>query len=452
MSILRGLFEGDEDDLFRAFASSLEMDLWIAEEDIEGSIAHVTMLGGVGVLSSDEAKTLTDGLTQILEEFRNGTWAPDETQEDIHMAVEAHLTDLVGDVGGKLHTARSRNDQVATDVRLWLKRRFGNLEVALRDLVTALLDRVEADGQALLPGYTHLQRGQPILLGHHLLAHAWALSRDLERMQGVTARVDRCPLGAGALAGTPHPINRQQTAELLGFSGPIENAMDAVASKDHLQETVSACAICMSTLSRMAEELVLWSSAEFAFIRLDERHTTSSSIMPQKRNPDGAELLRGEAGMVFGHLQALLTLTKAMPLAYNRDLQNERKPLIESVLRTTASVQLLAAMWSRLDVRMARFERELYGASPPSSPTFWLSVVCHSGRPTASWLRPSSGVRSRAATSTSSMAAPRNSSILISRRIWDSGWIREQPPSGGTLSGARQPLKSSVNYRFCGRW
>jgi argininosuccinate lyase len=361
MSILRGLFEGDEDDLFRAFASSLEMDLWIAEEDIEGSIAHVTMLGGVGVLSSDEAKTLTDGLTQILEEFRNGTWAPDETQEDIHMAVEAHLTDLVGDVGGKLHTARSRNDQVATDVRLWLKRRFGNLEVALRDLVTALLDRVEADGQALLPGYTHLQRGQPILLGHHLLAHAWALSRDLERMQGVTARVDRCPLGAGALAGTPHPINRQQTAELLGFSGPIENAMDAVASKDHLQETVSACAICMSTLSRMAEELVLWSSAEFAFIRLDERHTTSSSIMPQKRNPDGAELLRGEAGMVFGHLQALLTLTKAMPLAYNRDLQNERKPLIESVLRTTASVQLLAAMWSRLDVRMARFERELYG-------------------------------------------------------------------------------------------
>jgi argininosuccinate lyase len=361
MSILRGLFEGDEDDLFRAFASSLEMDLWIAEEDIEGSIAHVTMLGGVGVLSSDEAKTLTDGLTQILEEFRNGTWAPDETQEDIHMAVEAHLTDLVGDVGGKLHTARSRNDQVATDVRLWLKRRFGNLEVALRDLVTALLDRVEADGQALLPGYTHLQRGQPILLGHHLLAHAWALSRDLERMQDVTARVDRCPLGAGALAGTPHPINRQQTAELLGFSGPIENAMDAVASKDHLQETVSACAICMSTLSRMAEELVLWSSAEFAFIRLDERHTTSSSIMPQKRNPDGAELLRGEAGMVFGHLQALLTLTKAMPLAYNRDLQNERKPLIESVLRTTASVQLLAAMWSRLDVRMARFERELYG-------------------------------------------------------------------------------------------
>ena len=361
MSLLRGFFDGDEDDLFRAFASSLEMDLWIAEEDIEGSIAHVTMLGEVGILAPDETTTLVDGLSQILDELRDGTWTPDESQEDIHMAVEARLTDLVGEVGGKLHTARSRNDQVATDVRLWLKRRLGTLTTAVGSLVTTLLDRVEADGQVLLPGYTHLQRGQPILLGHHLLAHAWALSRDLERIRDVTARVDRSPLGACALAGTPHPIDRQQTAQLLGFSGPIENAMDAVASKDHIQETVSACAICMSTLSRMAEELVLWSSAEFALIRLDERHTTSSSIMPQKRNPDGAELIRGEAGVVFGNLQALLTLTKAMPLAYNRDLQLERKPLIESVLRTTASVQLLAAMWRRLDVRTARFESELCG-------------------------------------------------------------------------------------------
>ena len=361
MSLLRGLFAGDEDDLLRAFASSLEMDLWIAEEDIEGSIAHVTMLGEVRVLSSDEAATLAQGLSQILDELRDGTWVPDKSQEDIHMAVEARLTDLVGEVGGKLHTARSRNDQVATDVRLWLKRRLGDFAVAVGDLITTLLDRVGTDGQVLLPGYTHLQRGQPVLLGHHLLAHAWALSRDLERIQNVIERVDLCPLGACALAGTPHPINRQQTAELLGFSGPIENAMDAVAAKDHLQETVSACAICMSTLSRMAEEIVLWSSAEFSFIRLDDRHTTTSSIMPQKRNPDGAELIRGETGVVFGHLQALLTLTKAMPLAYNRDLQQVRKPLIESVLRTTASVQLLAAMWSELDVKMERFEGELFG-------------------------------------------------------------------------------------------
>jgi argininosuccinate lyase len=361
MSFLRGLFDGDEDDLFRAFASSLEMDRWIAEEDIEGSIAHVTMLGEVGVLSKDEAKTLSDGLSEILAEYRNGGWIPDEAEEDIHMAVEVRLTELVGEVGGKLHTARSRNDQVATDVRLWLKRRLVSLASAIRDLVTTLLDRVQADGQILMPGYTHLQRGQPVLLGHHLLAYGWALSRDLERIGDVLARVNRCPLGAGAVAGTPHPVDRHHTADLLGFTGPIENAMDAVSAKDHLQETVAACAICMTTLSRMAEELVLWSSAEFSFVRLDDRHTTSSSIMPQKRNPDGAELIRGETGTVFGHLQAILTLTKAMPFAYNRDLQAERKPLIEAVLRTTASVRLLSAMWRHLDLLAARFEGELFG-------------------------------------------------------------------------------------------
>jgi argininosuccinate lyase len=361
MSLLRGLFDGDEDDLFRAFASSLEMDLWIVEEDIEGSIAHVTMLGEVGVLTNDEAEALIEGLSRILDEYRNGAWTPDESQEDIHMAVEARLTELVGEAGGKLHTARSRNDQVATDVRLWLKRRLPILTSVIQDLVEALLDRVVKDGQTVIPGYTHLQRGQPVLLGHHLLAHAWALSRDLDRIRDVVTRIDLCPLGAGALAGTPHPIDRQRTAEMLGFAGPSENAMDAVAAKDHLQETAAVCAICMSTLSRMAEELVLWSSAEFALIRLDDRHTTSSSIMPQKRNPDGAELVRGEAGNVFGHLQALLNLTKGLPLAYNRDLQQERKPLIESVLRTTASVQLLAAMWRDLYIRTARFERELFG-------------------------------------------------------------------------------------------
>jgi len=266
MSLLRELFDGDEDDRFRAFASSLETDLWILEEDIEGSIAHVTMLGEVEVLSKNEAKVLVEGLSQILDEYREGTWAPDDSQEDIHMAVESRLTELVGEVGGKLHTARSRNDQVATDVRLWLKRRLLLLESAIRDLVTTLIDRVESDGQTLIPGYTHLQRGQPVLLGHHLLAHCWALSRDLERIAAVTTRVDRCPLGASAIAGTPHPIDRHRTAELLGFSRPLENAMDAVAAKDHLQETLSVCAICMSTLSRMAEELVLWSCAEFSFV------------------------------------------------------------------------------------------------------------------------------------------------------------------------------------------
>jgi argininosuccinate lyase len=361
MSLLRQLFDAPEDDLIRAFASSIEIDRWIAEEDIEGSIAHVTMLGEVGVLPEDEAAILVNGLKQILKELQKGGWAPDESQEDIHMAVEARLTELVGEIGAKLHTARSRNDQVATDVRLWLKRRLATLAASVRELISALLHRVESDGRVLIPGYTHLQRGQPISLGHHLLAHAWALSRDLDRITGATARVDRSPLGACALAGTPHPINRRRSADLLGFAAPIDNAMDAVASRDHLQEAVAVCAICMSNCSRMAEELVLWSSFEFALVRLDERHTTSSSIMPQKRNPDGAELIRGEAGVVFGHLQALLALTKAMPLAYNRDLQVERKPLVESILRTTAAVRLLTAMWRELEIAAGRFESELFG-------------------------------------------------------------------------------------------
>ncbi len=361
MSLLRGRFEGDEDQLFRDFASSLEMDRWIAEEDLEGSLAHVTMLGEVGILAENEASTLGNGLTTILGELRAGTWEPDSSHEDIHMAVEARLTELVGEVAGKLHTARSRNDQVATDVRLWVKRRLVLLADAVRELVMALLDRVERDGRVLIPGYTHLQRGQPILLGHHLLAHAWALNRDLDRMWGATDRVDRSPLGACALAGTPHPIDRRRTAELLGFSAPIENAMDAVAARDHLQEAVAVCAICMSTLSRLAEELVLWSSTEFALIRLSDRHTTGSSIMPQKRNPDGAELVRGEAGVVFGNLQALLTLIKGLPLAYNRDLQQERRPVVDSILRTTASARLLTVMWRDLEVQSSRFEAELHG-------------------------------------------------------------------------------------------
>ncbi len=361
MSLLRTLFEGDVDLLFEHYASSLEQDMWIAEHDLDGSIAHVTMLGEVGVLDADTAARLGEGLRQIRNELLAGEWAPDASQEDIHMAVEARLTEIVGEAGGMLHTARSRNDQVATDVRLWLKDHLTILADAVRELILVLVDRTEKDGQTLIPGYTHLQRGQPILLGHHVLAHAWALSRDRDRLLDAVARIDHNPLGAGAMAGSPYPVDRHRTAKLLGFHGVIENAMDAVAAKDHLQEAVSACAICMSQVSRMAEELVLWSSSEFALVRLSDSHTTSSSIMPQKRNPDGAELIRGQVGTVFGHLQALLVLTKALPLSYNRDLQQERRPLVESVIQTTASVRLMAAMWRELDVLTDRFERELYG-------------------------------------------------------------------------------------------
>jgi len=277
------------------------------------------------------------------------------------MAVEARLIDLLGVVGGKLHTARSRNDQVATDVRLWLKRRMRKMEAEVERLIRVLLKRVRQDGRTLCPGFTHLQRGQPIWLGHHLLAHAWPLLRDRDRLRDARVRADQCPLGAGAMAGTPHPIDRARTAQLLGFGGVVPNAMDAVSARDHLMEAVSACAIIMVHLSRMAEELVLWSSAEFSFVRLSEAWSTGSSIMPQKRNPDAAELVRGKSGRVIGHLNALLVMTKGLPLAYNRDLQEDRQALFDAMGTTHACLSVMAGMWDSLDVRVERYASALQG-------------------------------------------------------------------------------------------
>jgi len=361
MSDLRGRFNGALDDEMRRFSSSLRLDLELAREDVEGSLAHVRMLGETGVLSAGEAEEIAAALTRIENDLVDGSWTPDANHDDIHMAVEARLTELVGEVGGKLHTARSRNDQVATAVRLWLKRRLGDLDRALCELASILLDRVERDGRTLMPGYTHLQRGQPVLLGHHILAHAWSLARDRERLASVFDRVNRSPLGACAMAGTSHPIDRRSTACALGFAGVAVNAMDAVSARDHLQEVVAVCAITMAGLSRMAEELVLWSSSEFDFVRLGEAHATGSSIMPQKRNPDGAELIRGKAGRVFGDLQAELVLVKGLPLAYNRDLQEDREPLMDAIAQCESSLRIMAAMWRDLDVNADRFEIELRG-------------------------------------------------------------------------------------------
>jgi argininosuccinate lyase len=286
---------------------------------------------------------------------------PDDRHEDVHMAVETRLTEVVGEAGKKLHTARSRNDQVATDVRLWLKKWLLALDDAVAGLVTALLDRVEADGQTLMPGYTHLQRGQPILLGHHLLAHVGPLMRDRERFRDALGRVDRSPLGACAMAGTPHPIDRRRSAELLGFNGLVDNAMDAVAARDHAQEVAADCAICMTHLSRMAEELVLWSAAEFRFVRMGESYATGSSIMPQKRNPDAAELVRGKTARVHGDLMALLAMVKNLPLAYNRDLQEDREALFHAVETTHASLEICRGMWQTLEVYDQRFVADLEG-------------------------------------------------------------------------------------------
>ncbi len=361
MPLWDGRFDGGPGREMQLFSESLGVDLSLFEEDIAGSIAHCTMLGEVGLITEEEASALRGGLMAVREELRQGLYEPDVSLEDVHMAVESRLTELLGDVGGKLHTARSRNDQVATDVRLWLKPRLAGLDEGLARLVGVLLDRVTADGRTLMPGFTHLQHGQPIWLGHHLLAHAWMLSRDRERLAGAAARVDLCPLGAGAMAGTPHPIDRHRTAELLGFSGLVENAMDAVAARDHLQEVVSVCAICMTHLSRMAEELVLWSSPAFGLVRLSDAFTTGSSIMPQKRNPDAAELVRGKAGRVYGDLVALLTMVKGLPLAYNRDLQEDKEPLLDALGTTRASVSIMGSMWESLTVERERYVEELAG-------------------------------------------------------------------------------------------
>ena len=385
--LIGGRFERPPSEDFQRFSSSMVTDLRMFEEDIDGSLAHATMLGEVGILSGEEAQTLVDGLERVREELRRGEYVPSDADEDIHMAVEVRLTQIVGEVGGKLHTARSRNDQVATDVRLWLGRRLAEVDAALADLLDALLARIEVDGEILMPGYTHLQRGQPILLGHHLLAHAWPIARDRERFADARRRLDRSPLGACAMAGTPHPIDRRRTAELLGFDGIVENAMDAVAGRDHQQEAAAACAICVTNLSRMAEELVIWSSSEFRFARLGEDYATGSSIMPQKRNPDAAELVRGKPARVYGDLQALLTMVKGLSMAYNRDLQEDREALFDAVITTLDTVRITAGMWRTVHFYRDRFEAisTAISASPRKSPICWRRRAFRFVRRTRSW-------------------------------------------------------------------
>ena len=361
MSELRSRIGGQLDPSMRRFSSSVELDLPLVEEDIRGSVAHARMLGEAGIIGADVAAGLIRGLEEILEEWRHGVFQPTDRHEDVHMAVEARLLEKLGPTAGALHTARSRNDQIATDLRLWLRRRIREIDSALVTFLEVLLDRAEGDGETLIPGFTHLQRGQPVFLGHHLLAHAWALSRDRERLLGAIERVDRSPLGACAMAGTSHPIRPERTAELLGFGGVMENAMDAVSARDHVLETVAVLAILATHLSRMAEELILWSTSEFALVRLDGAYASSSSIMPQKRNPDAAELVRGHTGRSTGALMGLLTLVKGLPLAYNRDLQEERVHLYSAVDSTLGCLEILRGVYATLEVRRDRYSAALDG-------------------------------------------------------------------------------------------
>jgi argininosuccinate lyase len=339
-----GRFSQPPDRRLEAFNASVDFDVRLVREDIRGSIAHARMLGRQGIISREEAVTLEGGLWQILGEARAGDFALTIADEDVHTGVERHLREVVGAVAGKLHTGRSRNDQVATDLRLWTKGAVASLMSGVLDLAEALADVAQANPGIVMPGYTHLQRAQPVLLAHHLLAYVAMLRRDLDRLSETYRRTDVMPLGAGALAGVTYPIDREVTRLDLGFSAVSENSLDAVSDRDFVIDCLYACAMVAMHLSRLAEEIILWSSAEFRFLELADAFATGSSIMPQKKNPDVAELVRGKTGRVYGHLMALLTVAKGLPLSYNKDFQEDKEALFDAVDTVLAVLDVLPPM------------------------------------------------------------------------------------------------------------
>ena len=345
-----GRFQEPTDAFVQAFTASVNFDRRLADVDIEGSLAHARMLQRIGVLGEDERLSIERGLAQISSEIARGDFPWSVELEDVHMNIEARLTQLVGDAGKKLHTGRSRNDQIATDIRLYLRREIGHCQALIRDFQRGLLDLAERHAETILPGFTHLQVAQPITFGHHMLAWFEMLERDHGRFADCVERMNVMPLGAAALAGTSYPLDREYTAELLGFRMPSRNSLDAVSDRDFAIEFTAAAATLMMHLSRMAEELVLWSSAQFDFIRLPDRYCTGSSIMPQKKNPDVPELVRGKSGRVFGHLTSLLTLMKSQPLAYNKDNQEDKEPLFDTLDTLQGSLRAFADMVPNLEV------------------------------------------------------------------------------------------------------
>ncbi|MCO4760986.1 MAG: argininosuccinate lyase [Myxococcales bacterium] len=326
-----GGYEEATHPLVQRMNASVSYDQRMAREDIIGSVAHATMLRDQGIMSADDHAAILSGLRAILADISAGTFEWSEAREDVHMNIEASLRDRIGAPAGRLHTARSRNDQVALDERLWLRRRLLGIATRMVELIEALSAQAWEHRSWAMCGYTHLQRAQPVTVGHHLLAHVEAFERDLDRVLSLLRRMDVCPLGAGALAGTTLPIDRARTAELLGFSKVARNSLDAVSDRDHLLDTLMAAATGMTHISRIGEELVLFASAEFGYIRLPDAFTTGSSLMPQKKNPDMAELIRGKSGRVAGSLVSLLMTLKGLPLAYNKDMQEDKEPLFDAV-------------------------------------------------------------------------------------------------------------------------
>ncbi len=348
-----GRFSEPTDAFVEAFTASVAFDRRLYHHDIAGSRAHARMLAEVGVLTGDERDAILDGLDGIEADIDAGRFAWRQDLEDVHMNIEHALTERIGEAGKKLHTGRSRNDQVATDLRLYVRDAIDNLAGELRRLCLGLLDQGERHADAVMPGFTHLQTAQPVTFGHHMMAWFEMLARDAERLRDCRARTNVMPLGAAALAGTPYPIDRARTAELLGFDRPAENSLDAVSDRDFATEFCHWGATTMMHLSRMAEELVLWASAGFDFIELPERFCTGSSIMPQKKNPDVPELVRGKTGRINGHLVSLLTLMKSQPLAYNKDNQEDKEPLFDTVDTVAGSLRAFADMVPAIEPKRA---------------------------------------------------------------------------------------------------
>ncbi|NGZ05704.1 MAG: argininosuccinate lyase [Magnetococcales bacterium] len=345
-----GRFSQPTDAFMEVFSASIHYDARLFRQDIQGSMVHCRMLARQGIIAEAESDLILGGLARVKVEIEEGRLPFRDEQEDIHMHVENRLRELIGPVAGKLHTARSRNDQVATDLRLWLREEVDAIREALRTLQRILLTLAEAHIETIMPGFTHLQNAQPVTFGHHLMAYFEMLDRDRQRFAEVRQRINQLPLGAAALAGTPYPIDREWVAKELGFAGVCQNSLDAVSDRDFVIESAAACAVVMMHLSRFSEELILWSSPAFGFVELSDAFATGSSIMPQKKNPDAPELVRGKSGRVTGHLMGLLTLMKGLPLSYNRDMQEDKEAIFDTIDTVRGCLKVFAGMLAEIRV------------------------------------------------------------------------------------------------------
>ena len=352
-----GRFSKSTDEMINDFQASIDFDKRMYNEDIAGSIAHATMLAKVGIISEADRDDIISGLKDIYKKIEEGNFSFEVALEDIHMNIEKRLTDAIGEAGGRLHTARSRNDQVALDTHMFIRRQVVEVEKLILDMQAALVEAAEKYSDVIMPGYTHLQRAQPILFSHHMMAYFGMLKRDFDRFKGVYDRCDIMPLGAGALAGTTFPIDRPFVAEQLNFASIYSNSLDAVSDRDYIMEFLSAASILMVHLSRLSEETILWCSREFFFIELDDAHCTGSSMMPQKKNPDVSELVRGKTGRVMGHLMAMLTTVKGLPLAYNKDLQEDKEGIFDAIDTVKFSLSVYAQLIRGMKVRKEVMKR-----------------------------------------------------------------------------------------------